>query len=70
MARAEELYRKMEDDLSQYKGKIVAIDEESGDYFIGDDELEAYHKAHKKHPSNKFVFKRIGFKTTYFVGAF
>jgi len=70
MAKAEEIYKKIEQEFVQQKGKIVAIDEESGDYFIGDNELEAYHNAQKKHPSKRFVFKRVGFKTTYFVGAF
>lgn len=55
--------------LPKFKGKIVAIDTDSGNYFIGDSELDAYKKAIKKHPNRKFIFKRIGFDSTHFVGA-
>lgn len=55
--------------LPRYKGKIVAIDADSGNYFIGDSELDAYKMAIKKYPNKQFVFKRIGFNSTHFVGA-
>ena len=55
--------------LPKYKGKIVAIDADSGNYFIGDSELEAYNIAIKKYPNKQFVFKRVGFHSTHFVGA-
>lgn len=55
--------------LPKFKGKIVAIDIASGNYFIGDSELDAYKKAIKRYPNKKFVFKRIGFDSTHFVGA-
>ncbi len=54
---------------SDYKGKIVAIDEDSGDYFIGDSAIMAYEGAVKKYPKKKFLFKRIGFSSAYVVGA-
>ena len=67
---AEEIFKKANKDLSSKdKGKIIAIDSDSGDYFIGDSEIEAYKKAIKKYPEKKFVFKRIGFSATHFVGA-
>jgi len=55
--------------MPKHKGKILAIEPESGGYFIGDSEIEAYKKAIKSYPSKTFVFKRIGFKVTHFVGA-
>ena len=55
--------------LPKYKGKIVAIDTDSGNYFIGSSELDAYNEAIKKYPDKKFIFKRIGFDSTHFVGA-
>lgn len=55
---------------SRYKGKIVAIEGESGDYFIGNSELDAYQKAIAKHPGKLFVFERIGYDAAYFVGVF
>ena len=67
---ADEIFEKINKELSlKYKGKIVAIDSDSGDYFFGASELDAYKKAIKKYPNKKFVFKRIGFKETHFVGA-
>ncbi len=64
------LFKKINRELSsRYKGKIVAIDTESGDYFVGDSELDAYKKAIQKCPDKQFVFKRIGFDSTHFVGA-
>ena len=63
------IFNKVNKELSpKFKGKIIAIDAKSGDYFIGDSEIDAYKKAVKKHPNKKFVFKRIGF-TTHFVRA-
>ena len=64
------LFKKINKELSpRCKGKIVAIDTESGNYFVGDSELDAYKKAIQKCPDKQFVFKRIGFDSTHFVGA-
>ncbi len=63
----EKIYRKLS---KEYKGKIVAIDPESGDYFIGDNTLEAYEKGIKKYPEKEFFFKRVGTKYTFVVRAF
>lgn len=54
----------------RYRGKIVAIEVESGDYFLGDSEVEAYEKGRKKHPGKTFVYKRVGHEVTHFVRAF
>lgn len=70
ISEANVVFKKIDRNLSsQYKGKIAAIEIESGDYFIGDSELDAYEKAIEKYPEKKFVFKRIGFASTHFVGA-
>ncbi|MAF50651.1 MAG: hypothetical protein CMH64_01035 [Nanoarchaeota archaeon] len=53
---------------SKYKGKMVAIEPASGDYFVGSSTSDAYKKASQKYPKKKFFFKRIGFKYAYFVG--
>lgn len=69
MSEANLVFKKIDRNLSlRYKGKIVAIDIESGDYFIGDSELDAYEKAIEKYPGKKFIFKRIGFGSTHFIG--
>ena len=45
--KVEEIYQRIKDKLKSQEGKIVAIDIDSGDYFIGDDTLEAYDKGIK-----------------------
>jgi len=70
IGEANKLFEKISKELTaQYKGKIVAIYTGTGSYFIGDSEIDAYKKAIKKYPDKKFVFKRIGFSSTHFVGA-
>jgi hypothetical protein len=44
-----------------YRGQIVAIETESGDYFVGKSVAEAARKARKKHPQKVFYFVKIGF---------
>ena len=67
---ANTLFEQISKQLSpRYRGKIIAIDTDSGDYFIGNSELDAYKKAIKQYPNKKFVYKRIGFNSTHFVGA-
>ena len=65
---AEEVYSKIKDQLRGQDGKIVAIDVESGDFFVGNTVIEAYKKGHKKFPKKEFFFKRIGHKAVYRVG--
>jgi hypothetical protein len=67
--QANKIYARLKDKLTEYKGKIVAIEVESGDYFLGENTIDAYNKAVKKYPLKEFFFKRIGFKATYFIGA-
>ena len=55
--------------LPRHKGKIIALDVDSGNYFIGNSELDAYKKAIKQSPNKQFIFKRVGFDSTHFVGA-
>ena len=62
-----QLREKLEKD---HKGEIVAIEIASGDFFLGKNEIEAYEKAIKKYPDKTFVYKRIGYQATHFVGAF
>ena len=67
---ANAVFEKINKELSsRFKGKIVAIDADSGSYFIGDSEIDAYKKAVEKYPNKKFVFKRVGFDSAHFVGA-
>lgn len=67
--KAEEIYKikyqkRFEADKS-LTGKIVAIEVESGDYFIGDTILQAGFKARENYPSKQFFFFRVGAKAVY-----
>jgi len=55
------IYKKLRPKFKKNKGKIIAIEIESGDYFIGEDELDAAQKARSKFPDKIFVFFRIGY---------
>ncbi|MBI4232317.1 hypothetical protein HY605_03735 [Candidatus Peregrinibacteria bacterium] len=71
LAAADKIYKQIRHNLEkQHKGKIIAIEVNSGEYFIGDTVLEAYNNGKAKHPDSHFVFKRIGFPALAFVGAF
>ena len=45
----------------KYKGKVVAIEIESGDAFIGENVLDAWEKAREKYKENEFFFVRVGY---------
>jgi hypothetical protein len=51
-----------------HQGEIVAIEVESGDYFLGKTVIEAADKGKKRHPQKGFYFIRIGHKAVHFVG--
>ena len=60
--KGREIYKKLQKDLeSEYWGKIVAIDVETGDYFLGDTVIEAGKEARRKYPQRIFHFIRVGF---------
>ena len=63
----QQLYEKrLRDKLEpRHKGKIIAIEVESGDYFIGKNLNEASLKAKQKHPNNVFYFVRVGYPAVY-----
>jgi hypothetical protein len=65
-ARARAIYESIKAKLEpNFKGKILAIEVESGEHFIGEPVLEAARKARAKHPDKTFHFFRIGFPTVY-----
>jgi len=68
--RADKIYKtQLREKLEKgYEGEIVDIEIASGDFFLGRNEIEAYEKAVKKYPDKTFVYKRIGYKATHFVG--
>ena len=61
-AKGERLYQRLKTSLEpRHKGDIVAIEVESGQYIVGEDELQVALRAVKKFPGKKFSFFRIGY---------
>ncbi len=60
--RAKEIYRdRLAADLEPtHNGKIVAIDPETEDYFLGEDEVQAAEKARVAGHEGPFYFLRVG----------
>ena len=59
--KGEAIFRKIEPKLKPHHlGEIVAIEIESGDYFLGKTLSEADNKAKKKYPGKLFFFARVG----------
>ena len=56
--RYQQLRKKIE---PRYKGQIIAIEAESGEYVVGKDELQVALEAVKKFPGKQFTFFRIGY---------
>lgn len=68
--RGKEIYQKRLKTMLEkdHQGEIVAIEVDSGDYFLGRTVIEAADKGKKKHPEKGFYFIRIGHKAVHFVG--
>ena len=61
--KGRELFKKISEELERdYRGKFVAIEVESGDYFIGDTIIEADRKAKEGHPDKVFFLGKIGYR--------
>lgn len=66
--KAKHIYSQVKDSLKGQEGRIIAIDTDTGDFFLGKTVMDAYEKGHQKYPKKEFFFKRIGFKAVYWVG--
>lgn len=51
--------------IDKHHGQFIAIEAESGDYFIGETGIEATRKGQLKHPGKIFFLGRIGYRTAY-----
>jgi hypothetical protein len=61
-AQGERLYQQLRKKIEpRYKGQIIAIEAESGQYVVGKDELQVAQAAMKKFPGKKFNFFRVGY---------
>lgn len=66
ISEGKEIYKRIRKELEpEHKGEIVAIETESGDYFLGKTVLEATRKARQKYPDKVFYFVRVGFPAVY-----
>lgn len=60
--KGRKIYKRLKSKLEgKYKGRIIAIEPETGGYVIGKDELDAALKAQHKFPGKIFDFFRIGY---------
>ena len=60
--RGKNVYKLLKPKLEKkFKGKVIAIEVDSSDYVIGNDELDAALKAQKTFPHKIFTFIRIGY---------
>ena len=66
--KGEEIYKSRilpEISEEQLKGKFVAIDIDTGKYFIDDLDVKAITRARREFPRKIFYVKRIGYKAVY-----
>ena len=54
----------------EHMGRFVAIEPETGRYFLGDTGSEALVTAHEAMPESQFYLKRIGYDTTHRLGGY
>lgn len=60
--KGEEVYRKINKHIEKkHLGSFIAIEVESGKYFIGQTQMEAIEKAKKHFPEKVFYLIKIGF---------
>lgn len=62
------VYLQLKDKLeSAHKGKYIVLEPETGEYFLGDDELQLVKTAKQKFPDKAFCIKKIGHKAAGFL---
>jgi hypothetical protein len=54
----------------EHNGRFVAIEPDSGRYFLGDTLLEATHAGRAAMPDKQFYLNRIGFRAVYKLGGY
>ena len=64
--KSEAIYQNIKTEMeANHKGKFLAIDPESGDYYLAKTSLEAILNGRKEHPNTVFYIIRIGFPYVY-----
>lgn len=60
--KGEEVYQKVSKQIvKKYLGSFIAIEVESGKYFLGQTQVEAIEKAKKHFPNKIFYLMKVGF---------
>ncbi len=54
---------------AEHRGRFAAVDPDTGDYTVADDELGAVHALRERRPGVRPFILRIGSRVTYRVGA-
>ncbi|MBM4031672.1 MAG: hypothetical protein FJ291_07785 [Planctomycetes bacterium] len=52
----------------QHIGKFLALDVESGDYEVDENEVAAIHRVEARHPDTVFCVLRVGYRATHRIG--
>jgi len=70
--RGERLYKeKLKDELEpEHTGRYVAIEPESGKYFLDDTGTGALAAAHREMPNHLFYLMRVGYQTADALGGY
>jgi hypothetical protein len=70
--RGRQLYTKKLKDLlePQDNGRFVAIEPDSGNYFLGETGVDAIHEARAAMPDKHFYLARVGYPTAYKIGGY
>jgi len=64
--KGRELLDLIPDELKEkHFGQFIAIEVDTGEYFIGKTAIEATRKARAKYPGKIFFLGRLGYKTAY-----
>ena len=64
--RAHTVYEKIRQEVeATHQGKFLAIEPDSGEYFLGDNELGAIKHGKAKHPDKLFYLFRVGYRAVH-----
>lgn len=70
IARGKKIYdERLKGELEpEHAGRYVAVDPDTGRYFIGDASAEAVGAAHDAMPESRFYLKRVGYSAAHSIG--
>ncbi|MDI6791470.1 MAG: hypothetical protein QME81_01190 [bacterium] len=64
--KGKEIYAGIKDRLEkEHKGELIAINVDTGEYFLGKSVIEAAGKGKEKYPDAVFYVARVGYRAVY-----